>query len=291
MYFSDILKKINNFIFNVKNNNIDVILNNLEETLIKADVSIDTTLKIIYKVESYIKNNKNKLDNDIKLLVKDIIKNILCKGIVSNKLSIKKPYVIMIMGINGVGKTTTIGKLSHMFYNKHKKVIIGSTDTFRSGAIKQLYLWSQITKVDFMNCRFEDDPASVAYNTVKFAINNNYDYAIIDTSGRLHNKKFLMQELSKIHRSVNKLLVNNSSDNILIIDSNTGQNALNQVKEFSNIININSIILTKIDGTPKGGIIISIVDKFNIPISYICNGESLNDINIFDHQSFINEFI
>ncbi|UOF94472.1 MAG: signal recognition particle-docking protein FtsY [Bacteroides sp.] len=293
MFLQKIFNKINNFIIG---NNFDKnkLLDDIEIMLVQSDISVNTTMKIINIIESKINDiAPNKLSNKyVYNLLKDIIYNIL-----SNNEYIKKQYndnllhVILMVGANGTGKTTTVAKIAHIIRKNNEKVILGAADTFRAAAIDQLKIWANRVNVPIVYNAIGTDPASIVYETIQLAISNKLHFAIIDTSGRLHNKSYLMKELIKINKIIKHKFINITSENILILDSNNGQNSINQVREFSKSINIDGIIMTKMDNISKGGTLISIKDNFDIPIQYVCNGEKLNDISLFNKNIFINNLI
>ena len=268
-------------------------LDELEEIFIGADVGVSTTIKIIDKLEERVARDKYINTDDLNKILKDEITKILN---VSNddfkevEISNKGPYVIMIVGVNGVGKTTTIGKLANKFRNADKSVIIGAADTFRAGAIDQLEVWAQRAKVDIVKQQMGSDPASVVYDTLNSSVSKNVDIVLIDTAGRLHNKVNLMNELSKIKRVMTKVIPDAPHEILLVLDGSTGQNAFEQAKKFIESTDVNSLAITKLDGTAKGGVVIGICDQFQIPIKYIGIGEGVDDMKIFDSKIFINSF-
>ena len=268
-------------------------LDELEEIFIGADVGVSTTIKIIDKLEERVAIDKYINTDDLNKILKDEITKILD---VSNhdfkevEISNKGPYVIMIVGVNGVGKTTTIGKLANKFRNAGKSVIIGAADTFRAGAIDQLEVWTQRAKVDIVKQQMGSDPASVVYDTLNSSVSKNVDIVLIDTAGRLHNKVNLMNELSKIKRVMTKVIPDAPHEILLVLDGSTGQNAFEQAKKFIESTDVNSLAITKLDGTAKGGVVIGICDQFQIPIKYIGIGEGIDDMKIFDSKNFINSF-
>ncbi len=268
-------------------------LDELEEIFIGADVGVSTTIKIIDKLEERVAIDKYINTDDLNKILKDEITKILD---VSNddfkeiEISNKNPYVIMIVGVNGVGKTTTIGKLANKFRNADKSVIIGAADTFRAGAIDQLEVWAQRAKVDIVKQQMGSDPASVVHDTLNSSVSKNVDIVLIDTAGRLHNKVNLMNELSKIKRVMTKVIPDAPHEILLVLDGSTGQNAFEQAKKFIESTDVNSLAITKLDGTAKGGVVIGICDQFQIPIKYIGIGEGIDDMKIFDSKNFINSF-
>jgi len=268
-------------------------LDELEEIFIGADVGVSTTIKIIDKLEERVARHKYINTDDLNKILKDEITKILE---VSNddfkevEISNEGPYVIMIVGVNGVGKTTTIGKLANKFRNAGKSVIIGAADTFRAGAIDQLEVWAKRAKVDIVKQQMGSDPASVVHDTLNSSISKKADIVLIDTAGRLHNKVNLMNELSKIKRVMSKVISDAPHEILLVLDGSTGQNAFEQAKKFIESTNVNSLAITKLDGTAKGGVVIGICDQFQIPVKYIGIGEGIDDMKIFDSKNFINSF-
>lgn len=269
----------------------DSTLDELEEVLITSDVGVKTTLKIIDSIEDRVKNEKYTNAQELDIILKEEISNIIFDNSDSDTYEIKeKPHVILVVGVNGVGKTTSIGKLANFFKNQGLSVMIGAADTFRAAAIEQLEEWAVRAKVDIVKQKMGSDPASVSYDTLNSAINKNHDIVIIDTAGRLHNKVNLMNELSKIGRVLKKLNINAPHEILLVLDGSTGQNAYEQAKQFSEATDITSMMVTKLDGTAKGGVVIGISDQLSIPIKFIGTGESIEDIEIFDKKQFIESF-
>jgi len=273
----------------------DVVLDELEEILIGSDVGVDTTLKIITRLENRVKKDKYFGTSELNVILKEEIAELLKENNSStnyiNEESFSgkdgKPYVIMVVGVNGVGKTTTIGKLANMFKNEGKSVYLGAADTFRAAAVEQLVIWSERVGVPIVKQKMGSDPASVAFDTLKSAINNKADIVIIDTAGRLHNKVNLMNELTKIKNVMKKLIPDAPHEILLVLDGSTGQNAFVQAKEFIKATEVNAIGLTKLDGTAKGGVVLGISDQFKIPIKYIGIGEGINDLQIFNKKEFV----
>ena len=269
----------------------DEVLDELEEVLISSDVGVETTLKIIGQIESRVKKDKvmgtDELQNILKEIAKLLEDNPSELKIEDKHQEGKEPYVIMVVGVNGVGKTTTIGKLAHQFKTAGKKVILGASDTFRAAAVDQLVIWSERVGVPIVQQGMGADPASVAFDTLQSAKSQNADVVIIDTAGRLHNKVNLMNELNKIKRVMDKVVPNAPHEILLVIDGSTGQNAFEQAKQFSIATDINALAVTKLDGTAKGGVIIGISDQMNIPVKYIGVGEQMEDLQLFDKTSFV----
>ena len=266
-------------------------LDDLEEVLITSDVGVKTTLKIIDSIEERVKKEKYTNAQELDTILKEEISNIIFDNSDSDAYEIKeKPHVILVVGVNGVGKTTSIGKLANFFKNQELSVMIGAADTFRAAAIEQLEEWAIRSNVDIVKQEMGSDPASVSYDTLNSAINKNHDIVIIDTAGRLHNKVNLMNELSKIGRVLKKLNINAPHEILLVLDGSTGQNAYEQAKQFSEATEITSMMVTKLDGTAKGGVVIGISDQLSIPIKFIGTGESIDDIEIFDKKQFVESF-
>jgi fused signal recognition particle receptor len=272
----------------------DELLDELEEILIEADVGIKTTIKIIDLIEKKAKQTRYKSDDELNEIIKSSIREILEQSL-ANMPKIEdsdaKPYVILVVGVNGVGKTTTIGKLAHQFKNANKKVVLGAADTFRAAAVEQLKLWADKVGVDIVEHGMNVDPGAVAYDTVNIAKSRDYDVAIIDTAGRLHNKTNLMNELGKINRVIKKIIPEAPHEVLLVLDASTGQNAIEQAKQFLSITNVNAIALTKLDGTAKGGIVVAIADELKIPIKYIGIGEKPEDLQLFDSKTFVDSLL
>ncbi len=272
---------------------IDVeVLDELENVLISSDVGLDTTVKIIERIEARVARDKYVTTEELNAILRDEIVQLLAENNTEELEDFvvpedKKPYVIMFVGVNGVGKTTTIGKLAYQYKLQGKKVVLGAADTFRAAAVDQLKIWSERVGCDFYSKGMKTDPAAVAYETVQYAINNDCDVAIIDTAGRLHTKINLMKELSKIKRSANKKLEGAPHDVVLVLDATTGQNAIEQAKQFTAATEVSSLALTKLDGTAKGGVAIGISDQFKIPIKYIGVGESIEQLQVFNKSAFV----
>ena len=268
------------------------VLDNLEEILISADVGVDTTLKIIERIEKRVAVDKYMGTSELNSVLKEEIASLLEENN-SNDVSdfdlpdSKDPYVIMVVGVNGVGKTTTIGKLAHQFKQAGKKVVLGAGDTLRAAAIDQLQIWADRVQVPLVKQGMGADPASVAYDTLSSAIAQGADVVIIDTAGRLHNKINLMNELSKIKTVMKKLVPDAPHEVLLILDGSTGQNAFEQAKQFTKATEVTALALTKLDGTAKGGVVIGISDQFKIPVKYIGIGEKMDDLQIFNRRAFV----
>ncbi|HMN47719.1 MAG TPA: signal recognition particle-docking protein FtsY [Ignavibacteriaceae bacterium] len=266
----------------------DLTIDRIEEILITSDIGYDTAERIISDVRKNLKSEKDRTaENILEIVKKELIKTLEVFNKSENGL-IKKPYVILIVGVNGVGKTTTIGKLANNYKKIGLKVIVGAADTFRAAANEQLEIWAARAGVDIIQGSKGIDPSSVVFDTLKKAIDENYDVVLIDTAGRLHNKVNLMHELDKINRVMKKLLPDAQHETLLIVDGNTGQNALKQAEEFSKVTNVNGLVITKLDGTAKGGVVFQIVSKQNIPIKYIGVGEGIDDLQEFDAEAFVN---
>lgn len=293
------LKKSNESFFNKISKAIvgkskvdDQVLDDLEEILISSDVGVKTTLKIIDQIEKRVANDKFLNSDELDLILKEEIIKIICDSEQNNFLSInrEKPHVILVVGVNGVGKTTSIGKMANYYKSIGLKVMVGAADTFRAAAIDQLQVWSDRVGVELIKQKMGSDPASVAFDTLESAIKKNMDIVLIDTAGRLHNKANLMNELSKIKRVLQKKNTNAPHEVLLVIDGSTGQNAFEQAKQFTNVTEITSLAVTKLDGTAKGGVVLGISDQFNIPIKFIGIGEDVEDLQIFDKKEFVDSF-
>ena len=266
----------------------DEFLDELEELLISSDVGVNTTVKIIERIETRVSQDKYLGDKELNELLKEEITDLLVATEKPIKNLETKPYVIMVVGVNGVGKTTTIGKLSHMFKQQGLKVVLGAADTFRAAAVDQLKIWGERVGVEVVAKGMNTDPAAVAFEAVKYGAQQNADVVIIDTAGRLHNKVNLMNELSKIKRVMDKQVPNAPHEVLLVLDASTGQNAFEQAKQFTAATEVTALALTKLDGTAKGGVVIGISDQFSIPVKYIGVGEQMNDLQLFDGKSFVN---
>jgi fused signal recognition particle receptor len=269
----------------------DEVLDNLEDVLISSDVGVATTLKIIDRIQKRVDRDKVLNTDELNTVLKEEITGLLVDSNISleqnKQLNPNEPYVIMVVGVNGVGKTTTIGKLAHQFKSSGKKVMLGAADTFRAAAVDQLIIWSQRVGVDIVQQGMNADPASVAFDTLQSAKANGSDVVIIDTAGRLHNKVNLMNELSKIKRVMTKVFPNAPHEILLVLDGSTGQNAYEQAKQFAQATEINALAITKLDGTAKGGVVIGISDQMQIPVKYIGVGEKMEDLQLFDKQAFV----
>ena len=271
----------------------DEVLDNLEEILITSDVGVDTTLKIIERIEERVAKDKFLGTNELNRVLKEEIAGLLSENN-SNDISgftyAKQngdPYVIMVVGVNGVGKTTTIGKLAHHLKDEGKKVVLGAADTFRAAAVDQLIIWADRVGVPIVQQGMGADPASVAFDALSSAKAQGADVVIIDTAGRLHNKVNLMNELSKIRRVMEKVIPDAPHEVLLVLDGSTGQNAFEQAKQFSVATNINALAITKLDGTAKGGVVIGISDQMKIPVKYIGVGEGINDLQLFNREEYV----
>ncbi|WP_185856213.1 signal recognition particle-docking protein FtsY [Blattabacterium cuenoti] len=269
-------------------------IDHIEDILLSSDIGTKTTVKIIRNLEKRVQKEKYKNTQEIyKFLKEEIeslfieIKNERLERKIKNE---KKPYVIMMVGVNGVGKTTTVGKLAFLLKKKGFNVIIGAADTFRAAAINQLEIWADIANVPLIKQHMHADPASVAYDTLQSAKSKNIDVVLVDTAGRLQNRMRLMEELSKMSRVMKKIIPESPHETMLVLDSSTGQNAFEQVKKFTYFVKVSSLILTKLEGTAKGGVVIGIMDQFKIPIKYLGIGEKIQDLKEFDGKTFIDSF-
>ena len=260
--------------------------------LISSDVGVKTTLKIIDKIESRVAKEKYIGTQELDKILNEEIINIIASSDDLEKFNLSKsrPHVILVVGVNGVGKTTSIGKMAHYFKSTGLKVVIGAADTFRAAAIEQLEIWANRVGVDIVKQEMGSDPASVAYDTLASAKKKNADVVLIDTAGRLHNKVNLMNELSKIKRVLQKIHIDAPQEVVLIIDGSTGQNAFEQAKQFTSVTEITSLAVTKLDGTAKGGVVLGISDQLNIPIKFIGVGEGIEDLQLFDKKAFVDSF-
>ncbi len=275
---------------------VDVeVLDELENILIASDVGLATTVKIIQRIEARVSKDKYLNTSELNGIMRDEIVRLLEENNTQDTEGFDtppgiKPYVLLVVGVNGVGKTTTIGKLAYAFKKEGKRVVIGAGDTFRAAAVDQLKIWADRVGCDFFAKGMNTDPAAVAYETVDFAIKNNCDVAIIDTAGRLHTKVNLMNELGKIRRSASKRLEGCPHDVLMVLDATTGQNAIEQAKQFTAATEVTCLALTKLDGTAKGGVAIGISDQFKIPIKYIGIGESIDKLQVFNKRAFVESF-
>jgi fused signal recognition particle receptor len=270
----------------------EAVLDELEEILITADVGVDTTIKVINRIEARVAKDKYLNTSELDKILREEIAALLEENNTQDLLDFdipadKKPYVIMVVGVNGVGKTTTIGKLANTFKNAGKSVVLGAADTFRAAAVDQLILWGDRVGVPVVSHGMNTDPASVAFDTVKQAVDQKADVVIIDTAGRLHTKVNLMNELGKIKRVMQKFIPDAPHEIMLVLDGSTGQNAFIQAKEFTKVTEITSLAITKLDGTAKGGVVIGISDQFKIPVKYIGVGEKMTDLQIFNRKEFV----
>lgn len=268
------------------------VLDNLEQILVEADVGVETTLKIIDRIEERVARDKYLSTSELNSILREEIMSLMQENAGEERESFdlpssENPYVIMVVGVNGVGKTTTIGKLAYQFKQAGKKVILGASDTFRAAAVDQLKIWSERVGVDIVSQGMGADPASVAFDTLKSAVAKKADVVIIDTAGRLHNKVGLMNELSKIRNVMKKVLPQAPDEVLLVLDASTGQNAIEQAKQFTAATDVNAIALTKLDGTAKGGVVIGISDQFKVPVRYIGLGEQMEDLQIFNTKAFV----
>jgi fused signal recognition particle receptor len=268
------------------------VLDNLEEVLISGDVGVNTTLKIIKRIEERVSKDKYVGTNELNTILKEEVAALLTENNTKDAVNFelptdKKPYVIMVVGVNGVGKTTTIGKLSHQFKKAGYNVMLGAADTFRAAAVDQLTIWSQRVGVDIVSQGMNADPASVAFDTLSSAKAKGTDVVIIDTAGRLHNKVNLMNELTKIKNVMKKVIPDAPHDVLLVLDASTGQNAIEQCRQFTAATDVTALALTKLDGTAKGGVVIGISDEFKIPVKYIGVGEKMEDLQVFNRTEFV----
>lgn len=270
----------------------DEVLDNLEEALITSDVGVDTTLRIIERIETRVSKDKYLNTSELNVILREEIVDLLAENNQENIADFgaplpAKPYVIMVVGVNGVGKTTTIGKMAYHFKKAGKKVILGAADTFRAAAVEQISIWAERVDVELIKQKMGSDPASVAYDTVASAAAKDADVVIIDTAGRLHNKANLMNELSKIRRVMQKVIPEAPHEILLILDGSTGQNAFEQARQFTAATEVNALALTKLDGTAKGGVVLGISDQFRIPVKYIGIGEKMEDLQVFNREAFV----
>ena len=264
----------------------DNTLDAIEEALVESDMGVDTTLKIIDNLEERVSKDTYMSQDELVSLLRDEISKLVDEPEQLFDFE-KKPYVILVVGVNGVGKTTTIGKMAAYFKAQGKKVIVGAADTFRAAAVDQLTIWAERAGVDIVKQSMGSDPASVAFDTVKAAVSRGADVVIVDTAGRLHNRVDLMNELTKIRNVMRKVIPDAPHDVMLILDASTGQNAFQQAKEFSRATDISSLVLTKLDGTAKGGVVVGVSDQFHIPVKFIGVGEGIGDLKVFDKNEFV----
>lgn len=270
----------------------DDVLDNLEEVLVTSDVGVTTTLKIIERIEKRVSKDKYLGTGQLNTILREEIAGLLLENDMEGKQDFsipadKKPYVILVVGVNGVGKTTTIGKLAYQFKKKGYSVMLGASDTFRAAAIEQLEVWAQRADVPIVTQKMGSDPAAVAYDTVASALAKGSDIVIIDTAGRLHNKVNLMNELTKIKNVVRKLVPDAPQEILLVLDGSTGQNAIEQARQFTAATDVNALAITKLDGTAKGGVVIGISDQFQIPVKYIGVGEKIEQLQVFNRAEFV----
>jgi fused signal recognition particle receptor len=273
----------------------DQVLDNLEEVLVTSDVGVDTTLKIIDRIEARVAKDKYLGTDELNKILREEIAALLAKTNVGNETEFtiptgKKPYVIMVVGVNGVGKTTTIGKLANQFKKQGLKVVLGAADTFRAAAIDQLQVWADRVDVPMIKQDMGSDPASVAFDTIQSAVTQDADVVIVDTAGRLHNKVNLMNELTKIKNVMKKVVADAPHEILLVIDGSTGQNAFEQAKAFTKATEVNALAVTKLDGTARGGVVIGISDQFQVPVKYIGVGEGIDDLQVFNKIEFVDSF-
>ncbi len=274
----------------------DEVLDNLEEILVASDVGVNTTLKVIERIEKRVAEDKYVGTEELNQILREEIAGLLSETNSGNATEFvipnvqNKPYVLMVVGVNGVGKTTTIGKLAYQFKKAGHSVVLGAADTFRAAAIDQLQIWADRVGVPIVRQDMGSDPASVAFDTLQSAVAQNADIVIIDTAGRLHNKINLMNELTKVKRVMQKVVIDSPHDVLLVLDGSTGQNAFEQAKQFTAATEVTSLAVTKLDGTAKGGVVIGISDQFKIPVKYIGVGEGIEDLQVFNKHEFVDSF-
>ncbi|MGB3142640.1 MAG: signal recognition particle-docking protein FtsY [Maribacter sp.] len=273
----------------------DDVLDNLEEVLVSSDVGVNTTLKIIDRIEARVARDKYVGTDELNTILREEIAGLLSETNSNEQEGIQipsgvKPYVIMVVGVNGVGKTTTIGKLAYQLKKQGLNVVLGAADTFRAAAIDQLQVWADRVDVPIVKQQMGSDPASVAFDTLSSAVNQNADVVIIDTAGRLHNKVNLMNELSKVKRVMQKVVPDTPHEVLLVLDGSTGQNAFEQAKQFTKATEVTALAITKLDGTAKGGVVIGISDQFKVPVKYIGVGEGIEDLQVFNKVEFVDSF-
>jgi fused signal recognition particle receptor len=268
------------------------VLDNLEDALVSADVGVDTTIEIIKKIEERVAKDKYLGTSELNKILKEEIEHLLVDAPASNSYAFDsdlptKPYIILVVGVNGVGKTTTIGKLAYNFKEAGKNVLLGAADTFRAAAVDQLTIWSERVGVPIVKQDMGSDPAAVAFDTAQSAVAKGSEVVLIDTAGRLHNKAHLMEELSKIKRVIQKVIPDAPHEVLLVLDGSTGQNALEQAKHFTAATDVSAIAITKLDGTAKGGVVLAIANQFKIPVKFIGVGEKMTDLLVFDKHEFV----
>ncbi|MGB8193083.1 MAG: signal recognition particle-docking protein FtsY [Chitinophagaceae bacterium] len=268
------------------------VLDELEEALVSADVGIDTTVQIIQQIEKRVAQDKYLNSSELNKILQNEIENVLVDAPESSTYSFQsdlpaKPFVVLVVGVNGVGKTTTIGKLAHNFKKAGKSVLLGAADTFRAAAVDQLTIWSERAGVPIVKQPMGSDPAAVAFDTVQSGVARNVDVILIDTAGRLHNKAYLMEELGKIKRVVQKVIPDAPHEVLLVLDGSTGQNALEQARQFTAATDVSALAITKLDGTAKGGVVLAIASQFKIPVKFIGVGEKMDDLLVFDKHEFV----
>jgi len=268
------------------------VLDNLEDALVSADVGVDTTIEIINKIEARVAKDKYLGTSELNMILKEEIEQLLVDAPASNSYAFNsdlptKPYIILVVGVNGVGKTTTIGKLAYNFKQAGKNVLLGAADTFRAAAVEQLTIWSERVGVPIVKQDMGSDPAAVAFDTVQSAVAKGSEIVLIDTAGRLHNKAHLMEELSKIKRVIQKVIPDAPHEVLLVLDGSTGQNALEQAKHFTAATDVTALAITKLDGTAKGGVVLAIANQFKIPVKFIGVGEKMTDLLVFDKHEFV----
>ncbi len=273
----------------------DEVLDNLEEVLVTSDVGVETTLKIIERIEERVARDKYVGTEELDRILREEIAGLLSETHTGEASELELPvtdgpYVIMVVGVNGVGKTTTIGKLAHQFTQQGKKVVLGAADTFRAAAIEQLEIWASRVGVPIVKQKMGSDPASVAFDTLNSAVTQGADVVLIDTAGRLHNKVNLMNELSKVRRVMQKVIPDAPHEVLLVLDGSTGQNAFEQARQFTKATEVDALAVTKLDGTAKGGVVIGISDQFRIPVKYIGVGEGVEDLQVFNKYEFVDSF-
>jgi len=273
----------------------DDVLDSLEEVLVSSDVGVNTTLKIIERIEERVSKDKYLGTEELNQILREEIASLLSETNIGEETEFtipkdNKPHVIMVVGVNGVGKTTTIGKLAYQFKKQGLKVVLGAADTFRAAAIDQLQVWADRVDIPIVKQNMGSDPASVAFDTLQSAVNQDADVVIIDTAGRLHNKINLMNELTKVKRVMQKVVKDTPNDVLLVLDGSTGQNAFEQAKQFTAATEVTSLAVTKLDGTAKGGVVIGISDQFQIPVKYIGVGEGIEDLQVFNKFEFVDSF-